>query len=74
MLYGAYLILLFSDSLQIPFSPHVSHLGLRAVHTYLPCNISQWCAVGISSLGIYFTKCFSVANGVVHVWGTSPMR
>ena len=27
--------------LQNGVNPHSSHFGLRAKHTYLPCNISQ---------------------------------
>lgn len=69
----SYSFITLSDSLHIPFRPHSSHLGERAVQTYLPCNISQWCAVGTISLGMYFMRYFSVASGVVHDLGTSPI-
>lgn len=45
-------IFAFSDAWQMPFNPHLSHFGLRAVHTYRPCRISQWCALGIKASGI----------------------
>ena len=28
------------------------HAGLRAVHTYRPCRISQWCALRLNSRGV----------------------
>lgn len=53
--------------------PHVSHFGFRAVQTYRPCNINQWCAIGIRFSGIFLTSVCSVSYGVLLLL-VSPIR
>lgn len=55
------------------FIPHSPHFGLRAVHTYRPCKINQWCALDNHSAGILATSCFSVSSGV-RAPVTNPIR
>ena len=49
------------------FIPHSMHFGLRAVHTYRPCSISQWCAIGILSVGMCLVSIRSVCSGVLEL-------
>src|SRR5690606_35066311 len=50
-----------------------SHLGLRAMHTYLPCRISQWCALLTTSDGKCLIKCFFTSKGVLAAMGTNQI-